>query len=298
VALVVAMGLSLSTRAAGELAPGAGGYLVGRVFTYVVGPRDTLRALASRYGVAVSVLATANHLTQYSLLWPGEILQIDDRHVVPQTLTNGILINIPQRLLFVFAAGHVISCYPVALGRPDWPTPTGDFEITAMQQHPPWIVPVSVQRAMSRRGEYVVAWVAPGPHNPLGRYAIFLDAPGYLIHGTDRPFSIYHFSSHGCIRLGAASIASLFNQVSTNEEVKIVYQPVSLACAPDGQVFLEVDADAYHQESDPFSALQAAAQAAHITNAIDWHRAEEVVSRAAGVARQVGQKELTVANAG
>jgi L,D-transpeptidase ErfK/SrfK len=292
------MGLSLSTRAAGELAPGAGGYLVGRKFAYVVGPGDTLRSLASRYGVAAFVLATANHLTQHSLLWPGEVLQIDDRHIVPQRLTNGILINIPQRLLFVFAAGHVISCYPVALGRPDWPTPTGDFEITAMQQHPPWIVPVSIQRAMSRRGEHVVAWVAPGPRNPLGRYAIFLDASGYLIHGTDRPFSIYHFSSHGCIRLSSASIASLFNQVSTDGEVKIVYQPVSLACLPDGQILLEVDPDVYHQVPDLLGVLQAAAQAAHLTDAIDWRHAQEVVSRAAGVASQVGQKELTVASAG
>jgi L,D-transpeptidase ErfK/SrfK len=106
---------------------------------------------------------------------------------------------------------------------------------------------------MSRRGENVLTRVPPGPHNPLGRYAIFLDTPGYLIHGTDRPDSIYHFRSHGCIRLSSADIASLFNQVSTDEPVKIIYQPVCLACLPDGQVFLEVDPDVYHRVPDPLS---------------------------------------------
>jgi L,D-transpeptidase ErfK/SrfK len=82
-------------------------------------------------------------------------------------------------------------------------------------------VPVSIQQEMWRRAaEEAVTWVPPGPRNPLGRYAILLNAGGGLIHGTDRPSSIYRSASHACIRLSAADIASLFNQVSLGEEVK------------------------------------------------------------------------------
>jgi L,D-transpeptidase ErfK/SrfK len=137
------------------------------------------------------------------------------------------------------------------------------------QQAPAWIVPVSIPRAMLRHGENVVVWVAPGPHNPLGHYAISLGAPGYLIHGTDRPRGIYHFSSHGCIRLGSVGIASPFSQVSTDEPVKIIYQPICLVCLPDGRIFLEVGSDAYHRVPDPFSIFKATAQTVQVANAID-----------------------------
>jgi L,D-transpeptidase ErfK/SrfK len=262
--------VSFSSRTAGELAPSTGRYLVVRKFTYTICRGDILRGLASRYGVALSALTSANQLKLDSILRPGEILQIDNLHVVPQRLTDGIIVNSPQRLLFLFQAGNLITSYPVALGRPDWPTPTGDFKITAMQQDPPWIVPASIQREMAKRGEKIVAWVAPGSHNPLTLYAIFLNAPGYLIHGTDRPSSIYHFRSHGCLRLGSIDITSLFNQVSSGEPVKIIYPPLSVACLPDGQIFLEVDRDAYHQARDPFTAVQVVARTAHSSNAIAW----------------------------
>jgi L,D-transpeptidase ErfK/SrfK len=63
-----------------------------------------------------------SRLTLSSILYDGEVQQIDNRHVVPQMLTNSILINLPQRLLFVFEASRLITCYPVALGRSDWST--------------------------------------------------------------------------------------------------------------------------------------------------------------------------------
>jgi L,D-transpeptidase ErfK/SrfK len=121
-ALAVAMIVSISTRATTEPPPNAGGNLVGRHFSCVVRPGDTLRSLPSRYGIAVWVLANANYPEPQSILYDGEVQQIDNRHVVPQMLTNSILINLPQRLLFVFEAMRLITCYPVALERSDWPT--------------------------------------------------------------------------------------------------------------------------------------------------------------------------------
>jgi hypothetical protein len=121
-ALAVAMIVSISTCAATERPPSAGGNLVGRHFSCVARPEDTLRSLASRYSIGVRVLASANHLEPHSIPYDGAVQQIDNRHVVPQMLTNSILINLPQRLLFVFETSRLITCYPVALGRSDWST--------------------------------------------------------------------------------------------------------------------------------------------------------------------------------
>ena len=51
------------------------------------------------------------------------------------------------------------------------------------------------------RGEILPRVVKPGPDNPLGTHALYLGFPTYLIHGTNRPFSIGMRVSHGCIRL-------------------------------------------------------------------------------------------------
>jgi hypothetical protein len=119
-ALAVAMIVRISTCATTEPPPSAGGNLVGRHFSCVVHPGDTSKSLASRYGIGVRVLASANHLEPHSILYDGEVQQMDNCHVVPQMLTNSILINLPQRLSFVFEASRLITCYPVALGRSDW----------------------------------------------------------------------------------------------------------------------------------------------------------------------------------
>ena len=70
-----------------------------------------------------------------------------------------------------------------------------------MQRHKEWIVPESIQEEMRREGKDVLTRVPPGPDNPLGRHWIGLSIGGIGIHGTIAPSSVYHFRSHGCIRL-------------------------------------------------------------------------------------------------
>jgi LysM domain len=95
----VVLVVSVSSGTAGKLAPCDRGQLAGREFTCDIHPGDTLNGMASRYGLALSVLTSANHLKPDSILRPGEIL--DNRHVVQQTLTYRIFIHIPQRRIFL-----------------------------------------------------------------------------------------------------------------------------------------------------------------------------------------------------
>lgn len=66
----------------------------------------------------------------------------------------------------------------------------------------------------------------PGPDNPLGDYAMILDIPGYLIHGTNRPQGVGMRVSHGCIRMLPDDIEDLIYRVPVDTPVRLINQPL------------------------------------------------------------------------
>ena len=263
--------------------------VAGGEFDYVVERGDDLVSLSARYGISEALLASGNSRKRDVRLRRGEVLRIDNRHLVPKNPGDGIIINIPQRMLFYFERGALVSYYPVSLGRRDWRTPTGSFIVDGKRVHPTWIVPPSIQNEMEENGKEVETEVPPGPDNPLGDYALDLTLPGYRIHGTIAPLSIYAFRTHGCIRLHPADIEDLFGRVAIGATGEIIYQPVMLAATPDGRVFLEANRDIYRRAPESLAALRAAAEIQNVSERIDWQLAEKVLSRAEGIAREVGR---------
>lgn len=264
--------------------------LTGSRFSYRVIPGDYLEKIGARFGVSARVLARDNGITNPDVIWPDWNLWIDNRHIVPETLQNGIVINLPQRMLFFFQEGKLVSAYPVGLGRPSWPTVQGSFHAAKLVKSPVWLVPKSIQAEMAREQQIVKSHVPPGPDNPLGEFWIGLDAPGYGIHGTIAPASIYHFRSHGCIRLHPDDIAQLFTQVSKGLSVELVYSPV-LMVEENGRVFVEINADVYNRALPPLDVLRQLAAAGHMTDRIAWQRAQEAILRQDGVATDVTRDE-------
>jgi L,D-transpeptidase ErfK/SrfK len=96
-----------------------------------------------------------------------------------------------------------------------------------------------VRKEHAERGDPLPSVVPPGPDNPLGKFAMTLSLPGYLIHGTNKPAGVGMRSSHGCIRLYPEDIEALFKRVGRGTAVSFVNQPV-LAGWRDGQLYLEV----------------------------------------------------------
>jgi L,D-transpeptidase ErfK/SrfK len=170
----------------------------------------------------------------------------DTRHIVPPPVHDDaeIVINVPQRMLFLRRGGVVLHAFPVAVGRPGWKTPTGEFRVLTLEEHPYWDVPVSIQEEMRRNGQPVITRMAPGPRNPLGDYWLGLSMPGLGIHGTPAPSSIYQFATHGCIRLHPDDVRTLFGEVGVATRGEILYQPVLIARTAAG-VFLEAHHDVY-----------------------------------------------------
>jgi len=143
-------------------------------FYYVVGRGDSFTSLGSRYGVDPEVLAQANGRAIRSRLKAGDGLWIDNRDIVPADIDDGILINVPQRMLFLLSSGHLIAAYPVSVGRPGWRTPRGEFTVVEKRKDPVWRVPPSIQAEMAAQGKRVRTRVPPGPDNPLGKYWVGL----------------------------------------------------------------------------------------------------------------------------
>lgn len=292
--------LSASPGLAVSVAPLGQAQVIGRTFEYEVQPGDYLIKVGARFGVTPAVLARDNGLQAAEYLKPGQKLQIDNRHIVPQvpiqiqTQAATLLINLPQRLLYFFRASEIgaqhqprlIAAYPVGLGKPSWPTPEGEFTVVNKSDQKTWVVPKSIQAEMRKKGQVVKASVPPGPDNPLGNTWLGLSIPALGIHGTNAPPSVYHFQSHGCIRLHLDDILALFPQVPLGTPGRIIYSPLLMAESA-GQVFLEVHPDIYRRGDVSMAALESLAQQQLLTERIDWTRAADVLERQDGIARDV-----------
>jgi L,D-transpeptidase ErfK/SrfK len=262
--------------------------LVGGQFEYAVQRGDSLTSISARFGIELTALVQMNGIKKGVMLQQDQLLQIDNRHIIPERLTDGILINLPQRMLYYFQAGKLMVHYPVGLGRPSWPTPMGSFNVIDIQENKTWYVPKSIQEEMRREGKAVLTQVPPGPENPLGKHWLGLSLSEIGIHGTIAPASIYHFRSHGCIRVHPDDIAILFQQVRKNLPGKIIYVPVLLVRLKDGRIFLEVNRDVYKKSIDPITIVENSAQIQGIGDRVDWKKVKEVIKLKEGLAREVG----------
>jgi L,D-transpeptidase ErfK/SrfK len=256
---------------------------------YTIQRGDSLTAIGARFGVPPRHLAQQNAIPLDAIIHPGQRLRIHNPHIVPAGLDDGILINLPQRMLFHFSLGNLRAAYPVGLGKPSWPTPQGEFRIVSRVKNKTWLVPKSIQEEMRREGKIVVAEVPPGPDNPLGEYWLGLDMWGYGIHSTIAPASIYQFRSHGCIRLHPDDIAELFGRVRVGIAGRLIYQPVLLAVVEDGRILLEVHRDIYKKGIDPAQTVRDMAGANGLSHAVDWAAADAVIAAQDGLVREVGR---------
>jgi L,D-transpeptidase ErfK/SrfK len=142
---------------------------------------------------------------------------------------------------------------------------------------------------MRREQKIVREEVPPGPDNPLGSHWLGLSLAGYGIHGTIAPSSVFHFQSHGCIRLHPDDVADLFSQVKVGTAGRIVYQPVLLAVVEDGRILLEVHRDIYTQGIAPAQIVSDLAAANGLSQYIDWPSVQAVIAAQDGLARDIGR---------
>ena len=257
--------------------------IAGDRWIHVVGSGESWTTIGARVGVDPEVLARRNARTVGIALTPGDVLGIDNRHIVPAFEEEGLLINLPQRMLFHYAQGVMRANYPVAVGQPDWPTPLGRFSIVAMETEPTWDVPLSIQEEMQRAGKPVVKRVAPGPANPLGRYWMGLSLGSVGLHGTTAPSSIYHFATHGCVRLHPDDVEDLFPFVGVGEHGQSSMNPFS-SPSTERMSFSRLHPDRYHRSPNPLSRALAMIDQLQLRDLVELADVVRVVREAEGLA--------------
>jgi L,D-transpeptidase ErfK/SrfK len=222
--------LAVTSAAAKELPLPASGDIVGKLGVVVTRKEDTLLDIARQHGLGYNEITAANPGVDPWV--PGESTEVvlPTAFVLPPGPREGMVINLAQMRLFYFPPprpgepARVIT-HPIGIGVDIAPTPLGATRIVRKAVDPTWYPPDSIRERRAEEGEILPAVVPPGPDNPLGGYALYLGLPGYLIHGTNRPWGIGMRVSNGCIRLYPEDIEALFAQVPVDTRVRIVREP-------------------------------------------------------------------------
>ena len=217
--------------------------LIGEVRLVYAAHEDTLLDIARRYSLGYEEIVQANPGVDRWLPGQGTPVVLPTRHILPDAPREGIVLNLPEMRLYYYPNAQpgekpVVMTHAVSIGRMDWKTPLGTTRIVAKQEDPSWYPPASIKAEHAARGDFLPDVIPGGPDNPLGRFAMRLGIPGYLIHGTNRPYGIGMRVTHGCIRMYPEDIEGLFPIVPINTPVYIVNQPVKAGWLA-GTLFLE-----------------------------------------------------------
>ena len=254
---------------------------------YLVEKPVNIGRVALERGMRWELVARQNKLAKPYRLKKGMTLKIDNTHILPTDISNGIVINLPELNLYYFKDGVYQRRYALAVGKPSWPTPTGNFTICEKRKNPTWNVPESIQEEMDEQGLDVVEQVPPGPRNPLGKYWMGTTASGVGIHATNRPWSVGYYVSHGCIRMLPDEIAKLFPEIKVGTPVKILYRPIKMALTDQGRIYLEAHPNIYGRKMEPLALVKETARKNQLEDKIDWDRVPKILKAREGIARDI-----------
>ena len=218
--------------------PPEGYDVIGAVATVTARQEDTLIDIARRHGLGYHDIVRANPGVNIWLPGEGTEVVLPTRFVLPPGPRSGIVLNLPEYRLYYFPEPRegepaYVLTYPISIRRMDWETPLGVTSVISKVKDPSWYPPQSVRDEHEADGRPLPRIVPPGPQNPLGRYAMRLGLPGYLIHGTNRPAGVGMRVTHGCIRMFPEDIEYLFPNVDVNTPVRIINEPVKLGWHAD-----------------------------------------------------------------
>ena len=213
--------------------PPAGNDVIGAVTIIQARADDTLIEIARRHGLGYEDIVRANPDVDTWLPGEGSDVILPTRFVLPTGERRGLILNLAEYRLYYFPEPigdepAIVMTYPMSIGRMDWETPLGRTSVISKVTDPAWYPPASVRAEHAAEGEILPRIVPPGPKNPLGRHAMRLGLPGYLIHGTNRPAGVGMRVTHGCIRLFPEDIGFLFTQISVDTPVRIINEPVKI----------------------------------------------------------------------
>ncbi|HEX7463462.1 MAG TPA: L,D-transpeptidase family protein [Actinomycetota bacterium] len=127
-----------------------------------------------------------------------------------------IVVDLSDTMLYLYDGLKIFRQFPVATARAPYITPVGTWKVVRKVENPAWYNPDP-----TGWGAGAPLYIPPGPGNPLGTRALYLNAPGIRIHGTYSSYSIGTHASHGCIRMYISDSEELYPLVPIGTKVII-----------------------------------------------------------------------------
>lgn len=283
--------LSLEATAAVYPMPSPGNDIVGEVTTVQAESGESLDAIGEHYGVGLHEMLEANPnlVESAQQLSAGEEVVIPTQFVLPK-YRKGIVINLAECRLYYFSKdGRYVYTYPVGLGRKGWRTPLTSTTVIRKSSNPTWTPPATIKAFVyEQTGNKLPKSIGPeDPENPLGPYAMYLGKNGYLIHGTNQPWTVGKLNSAGCIRLSNNDVTELYQQVKTGTPVRIIHQPYK-AGWQDGRLYLEAHKPVNLSELPSELNLMSVKCMPHSKTAqVNWEGLREIAEQQHGVPEEV-----------
>ncbi len=261
--------------------------VIGRLASVPVQAGDTLLDIARHFGLGYQHVVEANPDLDPWVPKDGARVLLPLQFILPDTQHKGVVINLAAMRLFYFTGGKypALNTWPIGIGKEGRSTPLGGMTVVRKTEHPTWYVPESIRRDHERQGDPLPAVVPPGPDNPLGDYALYLSKPSYLIHGTDKPYSIGLRASNGCIRLYPEDIERAFLEIPPKTPVQVVNQPYVLGWL-GGELYLEAhqpfeEVDAKTLKRNLFAKLRQIG--GKHKRKLDWPKIEDTIKQGRGI---------------
>ncbi len=244
--------------------PPAGEHIIGELEAVRASRAETLLDVALRYDLGYEEIIAANPEIDPWLPEDGAWITLPSQFILPDAPRQGIVINMPEMRLYYYPETKpgeqaVVITHPISIGSEGRNLPMGLSKIGEKKINPSWVVPKSIREEHALEGDILPAVVPPGPDNPLGEYSMRLGTSSYLIHGTNKSFSIGMRVSHGCIRMYPEDIESIFPLVPKGTPVRIINQPFKAGWRND-ELYIEAHA--------PLKETKFAPNSSHYTNMV------------------------------
>jgi len=149
-------------------------------------------------------------------------LIIRTNKIDPRRIRVGLSLKIPQvrfsfdigtedRLAHLKHNGLIVKQYPLGVGKPESPTPIGNFKVILKEVNPTWYSPDGIIPPNAPNNQLGTRWIGFENADTIGR--------GFGIHGTIEPESIGKAESSGCIRMYNEDVEELFDLLIMGSEI-------------------------------------------------------------------------------
>ncbi|SMC94343.1 L,D-transpeptidase family protein [Sporomusa malonica] len=160
----------------------------------------SLRFRRSRifYGIAiVAILSVVFGIIGFEYMDERELAAIETNQPTeaPQGKVS-VVIKIQSRVLEIYSDDQLYKKYRIAVGKGETPTPIGEWNV--------------VWKDYNWGTGFGTRWM--GLNVPWGTFGI---------HGTNKPWTIGQFASHGCIRMRNKDVEELFEWIPIGTPVRI-----------------------------------------------------------------------------